>query len=630
MKKIVMILAFIILLGGCTTGENKPDLTKYAESDKSLMDKTTEGQPLERKPAEILGEPAVNLGKPIISEEAQRLKSLEKTYMDSDYYRKDKLIPLTVSKDFKYFIVYKIRNENMSDQNELILIGMPRQTIDLYRVDLTEKKSVKIGKTEFVISYAWSKDGRRLSLVSHKSVKILDIAAGRLTEVPLKYETDSIYNSNWGPDNRTLYIHLDTVANYYVYNSLSKKMFRTRGHFKEGDIACRGYAGKNILTSLGEQVGTAKGLYLGRESENLLYDGEVIIHDINGSRILVSYNGSDSGNGTGYMLEDYDTVTGERRKLNDEGNIQNGWNIYKASYLKTTGDVIYTTFETNGTGVRYLLVRIGPDGKKTVTQVPSPLYTVTPGENILHFAVFKNGESCLMDIESFKLIDDRHSQEFKNRDIRALMFRALNIYSSETPDIEEIEQVFINTYDRIPQEALENIILEMKNANSWKLPKLEPGKNITMALKQDKGGSSASVVLNELYFRGPHELVRKEGKWYITGFSTWPESKVRNDVYKACSRYIKNEIKKVKAGKAMDEILAQATKIEVGEIELWSMSEPHRAVSPNTKEARVKIIATLKDGSTEKYQAYFSRRDSGDAWKCEELGKLSAGLFPAQ
>ena len=59
-----------------------------------------------------------------------------------------------------------------------------------------------------------------------------------------------------------------------------------------------------------------------------------------------------------------------------------------------------------------------------------------------------------------------------------------------------------------------------------------------------------------------------------------------------------------------------------------AMSEPHRAVNPDAKEARVKMIVTLNDGSTEKLQAYFSRADSGNAWTFKGLGKLSPGLFP--
>lgn len=634
---IMIVIAAAVTVIGLTSSvsdkvENERDLLQF-----NISENESTFNPLESKSA-------ITRYTPFISEEAIKLNSLEKTFMGSDFDRKERMIPLTVSKDLKYFVAYKIRNESISDKNELILIGMPRQLIDLYLVDLSENKAVNIGKTEFVINHAWSEDGKLLSLVSYKSVKILDLAAGSLSEVPMQYKTD-IYNTNWGSDNRRLYIHLDTTANYYAYDTPSKEMVKVRGRFKDGDIVYRGKASSKILTSKGEQVGTAKGLYCGESAEKLLFDGEVIIHDINEGRILVSYDGKNSGGGTRFTLADYDANTGENRVLYNEGSIHSVWKIFKASYLKTTGDIIYTTFETSDLGVRYLLVLIEPDGKETVTQVPSPLYTVTPGENILHFAVFKDGESCTMDTANFKFIDDGYGQEYKNSDIRDIMYRVLNIYGSDTPNIEKIKEIIINTYDPIPQEALENILLEAENTKYWKSIKQEIGKNVTMTFKLNDTRSRASVILNGGYFRGPHELVKKEDKWYVTGFSTWPESKERNDVYRACTRYIENEIKTseaedeinskedkddyaVKTAALLNKIRTQSSKIEVGEIELWAMSDPHRAVYPDAKEARVKIVVTLKDGSTEKYQAYFSRSDSGDVWVCKGLGKLSASLFP--
>jgi hypothetical protein len=172
----------------------------------------------------------------------------------------------------------------------------------------------------------------------------------------------------------------------------------------------------------------------------------------------------------------------------------------------------------------------------------------------------------------------------------------------------------------------------------------EIGKNVTMTLNL-KDPNRAAVILNGDYFRGPHELVKIAGKWYVTGFSTWPESQARKNVYNACTRFIDNQIKTgqaeadfkqkevqddyaVRTAALLNKIRTQYSKIELGEIELWAMSDPHRADNPDGKEARVKIIVTLHDGSTEKLQGCFSRADSGDAWVFRGLGKLSPGLFP--
>jgi hypothetical protein len=125
---------------------------------------------------DILPTSALSENRPSLSEEILKLNSLEKTFLDSHFYREERMLPLTVTKDLKYFVTYKINNQSMAAENELVLIGMPRQLIDLYLVDLSENKAAYLGKTEFVISQAWSEDGDHLALVSHKSVKILDLA----------------------------------------------------------------------------------------------------------------------------------------------------------------------------------------------------------------------------------------------------------------------------------------------------------------------------------------------------------------------------------------------------------------------------------------------------------------------
>ncbi|AFQ45323.1 hypothetical protein [Desulfosporosinus meridiei] len=592
---------------------------------------------------DILSTSALSENGPLPSEEILKLNSLEKTFLDSDFYRKDGMLPLTVTKDQKYFVTYKLNKQSMAAENELILIGMPRQLIELYLVDLSENKAAFLGKTEFVINQAWSEDGARLALVSHKSVKVLDLAKRSLAEVPMKYETD-IYNTSWGLDNRTIYLHLDTTPNYYAYDTYSKQMVKVRGGFQEGDVAYRGKADGGILTSKGERVGVASGLYYGEAAEKQLFAGDVIIHDINHEKILVSCDEDNPEGGARFTLAEYDLKTGASRVLYNEGNLHTVWKIFKASYLKTTGDIIFTTFKLSDTGVKYRLVRIEPKGKETVAEVPSPLYTLTPGENLLHFAAFVNGASCIMDTADFKFSDPGLQQAEQKSDIRDLMLRVLYLYGSESPKLEELKQVFINTYDPIPQEALENIVLETEGLKYWQFIRQEIGKNVTMTLKM-KAPNRAEVILDGKYFRGPHELVEIDGKWYVTGLSTWPDSQARKDVYRACTKFIDTQIKTgqaeadfrqkgiqddyaVRTAALLNKIRTQSSKIELGEIELWSMSEPHRAVNPDAKEARVKMIVTLNDGSTEKLQGYFSRADSGDTWIFQGLGKLSPGLFP--
>jgi hypothetical protein len=63
--------------------------------------------------------------------------------------------------------------------------------------------------------------------------------------------------------------------------------------------------------------------------------------------------------------------------------------------------------------------------------------------------------------------------------------------------------------------------------------------------------------------------------------------------------------------------------MEIGEIELWSLSEPHRAESAQTAlEAKVKIVVTTKS-NIQKYKLVLSKSDKGsftiESWSIDPL-----------
>lgn len=50
---------------------------------------------------------ALSENRPLLSEEILKLNSLEKTFLDSDFYRTEQMIPLTVTKDLNYFVTWE-------------------------------------------------------------------------------------------------------------------------------------------------------------------------------------------------------------------------------------------------------------------------------------------------------------------------------------------------------------------------------------------------------------------------------------------------------------------------------------------------------------------------------------------
>jgi hypothetical protein len=155
-------------------------------------------------------------------------------------------------------------------------------------------------------------------------------------------------------------------------------------------------------------------------------------------------------------------------------------------------------------------------------------------------------------------------------------------------------------------------------------------------------GNKASVNLDQYYVNSV-ELVKHEDKWYITGFSTHPTSKEVKDVTEIVKKHL-NDIKyknrdeavkpwiakedsefRASQRKIVDELIKNADKLtfEIGEIELWSLSDPHRAESPDrSTHAKVKIL--IREGNnTVKYKLILSReykmQFAIDSWNTDPL-----------
>jgi len=191
------------------------------------------------------------------------------------------------------------------------------------------------------------------------------------------------------------------------------------------------------------------------------------------------------------------------------------------------------------------------------------------------------------------------------------------------------KEIYINTYDPLPQEALENKLIDFKRYN-MPMPTSQREDHIPPTIYFDQlniTDSKASINLG-LYYINSVEMVKEDGNWYITGFSTHPASGeiasvtsiVKKHLYNIKNKNINEAVKYWTAKKdteyleaqrkIVEELIDRADELtfEVGEIDLWSMSDPHRAESPDrATHAKVKIL--INDGNkTTKYKLILSRQ----------------------
>jgi hypothetical protein len=299
---------------------------------------------------------------------------------------------------------------------------------------------------------------------------------------------------------------------------------------------------------------------------------------------------------------------------------------------------------------RYLLVKVNPSTMiKTTVKLDSPTFYMSPAEDELYVISSYRENNIEIDTRNLKL--NQNSIMYDNADmygIKTTLLKMFQLDYSLSDTYEKYEnkakEIYTNTYDPLPQEALENKLVDFKRFN-MPIPTIQKEDHIPPTIFFDQinvTGNKASMNLG-LYYINSIEMVKNGERWYITGFSTHSSSKEVADITSIVKKHLndieaKNTDEAVKywvakedsdyrAGqrKIVENLIKDADKLtfEIGEIELWSLSDPHRAESPDRSTlAKVKVL--INDGNnTVKYKLVLSRQYKQqfeiDSWNTDPL-----------
>lgn len=106
----------------------------------------------------------------------------------------------------------------------------------------------------------------------------------------------------------------------------------------------------------------------------------------------------------------------------------------------------------------------------------------------------------------------------------------------------------------------------------------------------------------------PLELIKKDDKWYVMGFSTFPNSKKAKAIRKIAVKYIEE----IRTGVLYDGKL-KGKDIEIVQIQFWRMSEPH--LSPDIDYANYcKVYLNVKEKGEETIYKMILKKNYED-WK---------------
>ncbi len=531
-----------------------------------------------------------------------------------------KLIPLSLSVDTGIVIAIEfLESEETDDINNKVITGNMIQPINLYAVDTKDNDKKSLGKFISLKDFMFDDTGKLFAFIDgYSNIYIYDTGTKQLQKIIEGKDYYAYDTLCWSKDSKKLLINqrmdFDISSKQLIpfvvdtYTPFIKQKFDNAGTYivqmKNDDyndmIALYNFYNKSFKS-------LANGIFLDSDNINLIYTKQ-----------------SQSS------LNVLNLTTLESKSL-DAGS------IYNARIMKSTGDIIYTTVNPDFTSShRYLLVKFNPntESKKTI-QLNTPTFYLSPAEDKIYFVSDYNKNTTIVDANTLKIT--LSGDEKDDSDLFAIKTTILKMFHLDynfygTYDEYEIQasKLYSNTYSPLPQEALENKLIDFKRFNmplpTWEKEEVIPP---TIVLNNSIIRDDTASVNIGLFFINSMELIKQDENWLVTGFSTHPESKEVKELRTLVLKHI-NDIKNKNSEEALkywksdkpnefnekqikivEDLMKQEStiKIEVGEIELWSLSEPHRAESPQTTvEAKAKIIISDENNSR-KYKLVLTKKD---------------------
>jgi len=528
------------------------------------------------------------------------------------------MIPLAVSPDYSMVVAYQPTGSPVPDiTNRRVVIGNMVQEINLYICSTENGESKSLGKFLSLKDFHFDETGNSLAFIDGNSnIYIYSSITGQLQKLVTAEKRDAYNILSWSKDSKRL-------------------MINTRMEF---DIASREF----ISIAVNSYTPFIRSKFIDSnyivQMKNNEYNDMIAFYDFSTKEFTSIANGiyTDSDNSNVLYTKDYMSgLNIVSLKTLESKSIENG-PVYCSYIMKSTGDILYSTINNDlDSSYRYLLVKVNPHTMaKTSVKLDSPTFHMSPAEDKLYVISSHSSNSIEIDAKELKV----HRNESMKDDpdlygIKSTLLKMFQLDYNFNETYEKYEtiakEIYINTYDPLPQEALENKLIDFKRYN-MPMPTSQREDHIPPTIYFDQlniTDSKASINLG-LYYINSVEMVKEDGNWYITGFSTHPASGeiasvtsiVKKHLYNIKNKNINEAVKYWTAKKdteyleaqrkIVEELIDRADELtfEVGEIDLWSMSDPHRAESPDrATHAKVKIL--INDGNkTTKYKLILSRQ----------------------
>ena len=547
-----------------------------------------------------------NLSTPIAVKGVNPFKALNIT----ESLSKEGII-LTLSPDENFaFIMERVYKSS----DHILIKGETTVYVDLIRVDVkTGEKTILANCIPFLTSVQWSKDGKYVAFNGGGKLKVYNnVKKEFVFEEDL--EGKEITAFGWAPDGKKIYMSQNYLINDSIGYLDSGRMVNS--YETKEEVFYRKILDENYY------YGT-----IGKETSNGIIAKTVVVNDKN-DIVKIFQPGIFMDSFKRAMLQ----LGDERKGLyyyqdinkEDSSKVLTNEYVYDAKFA-FDGKILYIVKNNNIEENNFILHIVDSEGKEINKHEIS-------GTEIMLFTDGKLGYIAGEALEKINLLTDEVQkspmsivENSFDQDIckvlRGAMYTYRRLLENEN-NVTNVKKYFTNTHN--PEQWAYSQMLDMWGKNEQRAD-VKYTNRCKIYLKDCKryvfnNMERASVKLQEIKEEYPKEendysleLINLQNKWYVTGFSTFPNSDEAEEIKKVITEFVKESIKNDNF-----DIQLKGKKFAIGEIQFFTFSKNKLADEVKNADG-CKVIIKVSEGSKESAYRMTINKSYDGIWKIVSL-----------
>jgi len=513
-----------------------------------------------------------------------------------------------------------------------VIKGDPDTRVDIIKYELpTGERHVIAWDLPFVSTSKWNRDGTMVAFGGGRQLRIYNVATEKFV-MQDQMKTNPVTYFGWSPDGKKLYTEHPNLPNASIYYTDSEKF--VYAYEAKDDLYFKGvldqqyYYGTKNFTEGGNFVART---VIADEAGN-------VVKELTGGRFRDAYQRSliQVGNEE-FGLEYIPDINkpGDARQLTKAF-------VYDAKFVRG-GKVAFITDDGNIEKNGFLLHIADRQGKEIVKLPVSGATMLLLPDGKTGFIGGPGGET--VDFVKNELVGKREVGELplsEHEEIFRTVRGALDTYyrfeMSGVKNQDAAKKYFVDTHDPQQWAYFDLTTMWKERKHPFFMTASDTSLNISLRdlrVEQDKNGpvrtfpvraslkvesgasnSSGTGVLQTLAL----ELIKRDDRWYVTGFSTFPNSKKALEARQKAEQFVKE----AREGRLFDGVL-QGKDVKIGQIQFWQMSEPHLAGDVETANFAKVYLQVEEEGNTVVYRMVMDKKNQS-YWKPGRLSKGLSGL----